>query len=187
MPISALKKTGFVCLLSIFMFTACATEPAALGSVANSQYTYEVDAKTVRNLKGIRIVSMLDDREKDAILTDLGNRPMDGTDVMEWLRNSLEFRGATFADAIGESFSSVSCYVDLKLKRAHVTAKHGTSKTATVVLGVRSNDTDNDYAYLRGNSSTMNWNFSSRETNAELTRALDEVSRKLSEFCSGEI
>ena len=131
----------------------------------------------------IHIAALTDNREKDAMLTDMLGRPMAGTDLMDWLSTSLSGRGLTMAGTETQSDLSDKCVIELELRRAYITAQ-AASKSSSLVFNIRKAEPDAPAKLIRGNHSNMNWSSTNSETNVSLGRSLDEVVDGIADFCA---
>lgn len=181
-------------LAACALITGCSTNPGQLNAVAGNK----VSSSTYANADTIRILSLTDKRGKDAVLSDMYGRPMDGADVLTWLENSLVSRNfdvsldagneasdETVADSAEPAeASSETCDVDLFLRRAEMFPQ-ATSLAATIVLQA---DIEGRTApvILRGQHAAMNWASMDSEMNALLARALDKALVKLVDTCDGD-
>lgn len=187
------KDTLSVSVLALIV-SSCSSTPASLTSYdpANSNAS-EVD------LSMVHIISLADKREKDAVLTDLNNRPMGGADIMDWLSSSLERHGAYVQPTASIPDRDDMCDVRLELRRAHIASPRGnfyssspgavlvgSSKASTIVLSVNGMNDSAPPTILRGRSASSNWTRTSEETNSSLSRALNDALAGLNEFCSPE-
>lgn len=188
MKMNKLQSLGMVAG-ALVALAACAATPAALSSSASSLTATQTHSGnkevSAPDLSHLLVTSLSDDRGKDAMLTDMYGRPMQGTDVMEWIQNSLVKGGAVYQEASDQAeIDGNACAVDIMLKRAHITANLGTSKAATVVLAARHTGTDEPYKIYRGQFASSNWAGTSNETNRALSKALNRALRELDGACA---
>lgn len=151
--------------------TACATGPRTLETGASA-------TSLSPKVTNVYVESVIDRRGKDAQISDIYGRAMEGADIMGWLSESLEARGLAVG---GEADESQVCSLDLELRKAEIGGV-ATSKTASVVIGARNTQTQ-DYKILRGQDATVNWIGGNSETNAALGRALDKALGKIETAC----
>ncbi len=157
-----------VCVLAL---TACAVGPRTLKSGASA-------TSLSPKVNNVAIESMIDRRGKDAQISDITGKAMQGADIMGWLSESLARRGLVVGARAKES---QVCKLDLELRKAEIGGV-ATSKTASVVIGARNTETQ-DYKILRGQDATVNWMGGNGETNAALGRALDKALEKIETAC----
>lgn len=168
------SRSLWVSIAAAGILSACGTAPKTL-DVSGNKATHMSKQENI----DVIVKSISDNRVKDAVLSDLAGRPMAGQEVMSWLKNSLDVRGyAINANAIA---NGDNCVVEMELRRASLMPT-ATSKSATIVLGVRNVNTG-DYHLFRGAKSSVNWVNGNGESNAALSNALDDSLSKIAEAC----
>lgn len=182
-PIWGWNKVILIGLVGITsLLSACTSKPVVLS------YSEPVAVTRKRSTPDVKIFvrSVTDRRERNAILTDVTGRVVEGTDLIEWSRSNLIKWGMTVAGIDGEGppvSDEFVCEIDVELRKAELNS-FSTTKMSTIVLGVPVSSLGDKYRVFRGSDSTMNWANSSDEMNNALERAMSSASNQIIEACA---